>query len=110
MDDTPGTAPGMQLGWDDGLLYWAGRLDEDRRRWTRSVLAGKPHKHGARCWCCGYHGRLRCAWLNVTSWRSRRRVRAASLPWRPHEIVPPAAEQEREVARQDAYPFGAGTP
>ena len=110
MDDTPGTAPGMQPGWDDGLLYWAGRLDEDRRRWTRSVLAGKPHKHGARCWCCGYHGRLRCAWLNVPAWRSRRRVRAASLPWRPHEIVPPAAEREREVARQDAYPFGAGTP
>ena len=88
MNDTTDTLPGEMPGWADSLLYWAGRLDEDRRRWTRSVLAGKPHEHDGRCWCGGYHGRFRCARLNVTSWRLRRRVRSASLPFRPHEITP----------------------
>ena len=76
-------------GWTGDLLLEAGRLDETRRRWTRAVLAGLPHEHHARCWCGGSHGRFRCAWLNLTSWNLRRRVRSASLPFRPHEIPAP---------------------
>jgi hypothetical protein len=64
------------------LLDAAGRLDEDRRRWTRGVLAGLPHVSRERCWCGGLHG-LWCAWVNLTSWRLRRRLRRRLTSSRP---------------------------
>jgi hypothetical protein len=71
-------------GWTGDLLLEAGRLDETRRRWTRAVLAGLPHVPRERCWCGGTHSRVRAAWVNLVSWRLRRRVRSVSLPFRPH--------------------------
>ena len=92
-------------GWSGDLLLEAGRLDETRRRWTRGVLAGLPHIWRDRCWCGGSHGWVLCAWVNVASWNLRRRVRAASLPFRPHEMPPAAATDKQELARRHGFAF-----
>ena len=91
--------------WSGGLLLEAARLDETRRRWTNAALAGKPHEHGTRCWCGGTHDWFRCAWLNLTSWTLRRRVRSASLPFRPREMPPAAATLKQELARRHGFAF-----